>query len=460
MTFRISVLVLLWFLSSCESLIDVNPKGALTGATIYDDDKTAGQVLTGIYVKMVEAGFASGGSQGMNVLGGLSADELMHHNAELQDFQANALYPSHPLVKAALWEPAYKFIYYANALLQGLEHSTAISSAVRKQLEGEARFLRAFSFFYLTNLFGDVPLILGTDFRINQVFKRTPQSEVYEQIVADLRLAQELLPHDYALYGDKRIRPNRAAASALLARVFLYLKDWSGAETEATEVITNTALYGLVADLDEVFLANSREAVWQLGPVIPGINTHEGNVFILTGFPGVVSLQGSTVNACEEGDLRALHWISHIDLGGMRYYYPYKYKKRDHPEGEEITEYSMVLRLAELYLIRAEARTRQDKLEGAIADIDAIRQRAGLPLLQDTNPSITKSGLMQRIENERRIELMAEWGHRWLDLKRTGRVHEVLPGVKPGWQATDVLYPIPQSEMDANPNLKPQNPGY
>ncbi len=115
----------------------------------------------------------------------------------------------------------------------------------------------------------------------------------------------------------------------------------------------------------------------------------------------------------------------------------------------------MVLRFAELYLIRAEARANQDNLEGAIDDLNEIRSRAGLPDLLDT---LTKDEVLLAIEKERKLELFTEWGHRWLDLKRTGRALTVLSVTKPEITETDLLYPIPLAAMNTNPNLE-QNPG-
>ncbi len=113
-----------------------------------------------------------------------------------------------------------------------------------------------------------------------------------------------------------------------------------------------------------------------------------------------------------------------------------------------------------MYLVRAEARAQQNKLAESIADVDAIRGRAGLPLIQNTNPGIGQSGLLNAIAQERRIELFAEWGHRWLDLKRTDKTDIVLGPLKgSNWQPTDVLYPIPASEI-TNDIYLIQNPGY
>ncbi|MBI3235774.1 MAG: RagB/SusD family nutrient uptake outer membrane protein, partial [Bacteroidetes bacterium] len=122
-----------------------------------------------------------------------------------------------------------------------------------------------------------------------------------------------------------------------------------------------------------------------------------------------------------------------------------------------ILEYYTVLRSAEQYLIRAEARNNLDKLSLAIDDINVIRLRAGLALT--TIGGQTKADVARLIEGERRKEFFAEMGHRWLDLKRTGKLSETLMPIKSGWQRTDSLYPIPIGEMLTNPNMV-QNPGY
>jgi len=119
-----------------------------------------------------------------------------------------------------------------------------------------------------------------------------------------------------------------------------------------------------------------------------------------------------------------------------------------------------VFRLAEMYLIRSEARARMGDIENAVADLDSIRSRAGIPLLSQIAPAIGQDDLLVAIAKERRMELFAEWGHRWLDLKRTNNADAVLGSVKSQWQVYDVLYPIPQSERNKNVKLGSQNEGY
>ncbi|SFW76157.1 SusD family protein [Sinomicrobium oceani] len=452
-----TITVLLMFLCSCEDLVEADaPKTELVSKTVFEDDRTATAVLTGIYARMMaSSGFASGFANSISVLGGLSADELVSYGFS-DDFFENTLQSTDQTVRLFCWNEPYQYIYTANVVLEGLLETTAITPVVKRQLEGEARFIRAFCYFYLVNFFGDVPLHLTSDYRENSVRSRMPAAEVYQQIVADLKEAQKLLPADYAFSEGERIRPNQWAATALLARTYLYMEDWENAEIQATRVIDNP-LYELPENLNEVFLKNSREAIWQLMPVQPGINTWEGFRFILVSAPpSTQGLSESMVHAFEAGDERQNKWVGSITKDGDTWYYPHKYKIR---LGTVLSEYSMVLRVAEQYLIRAEARAQQNKIEGAVKDVDALRKRANLDLIADTDPGIGKSGLLEAILRERRVELFTEWSHRWLDLKRSENSDTVLGAVKPHWETTDIFYPIPLDEILRNSSIT-QNPGY
>jgi hypothetical protein len=148
--------------------------------------------------------------------------------------------------------------------------------------------------------------------------------------------------------------------------------------------------------------------------------------------------------------------VDSIKVNGVYEYFPSKYKIKS---GTPLKEYSMVIRLAEIYLIRAEARAQQNNLSGAIDDLNTIRWRAGLGGTLFT----TKAGILAAIQKERRIELFSEWGQRWLDLKRSASVDSVMANqtqIKGNtWTSTQQLYPIPLAEISANPNLV-QNSGY
>ena len=158
------------------------------------------------------------------------------------------------------------------------------------------------------------------------------------------------------------------------------------------------------------------------------------------------------MNAFEPGDERQNKWTKAVTNGTDTRYHPFKYKQAS---GGTATEHSIVLRVAELYLIRAEARANEGNLIGAKEDLNQIRNRAGLP----NTTAATQTEILSAIAKERQIELFAEHGHRFFDLKRTNQINDVL-SFKPGWDNTDVLFPLPEAEVLLNPNLNPQNPGY
>lgn len=444
-------MIILNFNLSCKKFLDIeSPKDKISTSKIFENDDIATSAITGIYSRMIDVGFGSGDNTSISILTGLSSDELKNHNSTWDGFSQAEIQTNDPYV-AGLWSKAYTFIYSANAVLEGLEVPNSVSPNTKSQLMGEAKFVRAFCYFYLVNLFGEIPLNLTTDYRINEVAQKSSKEKIYAQIITDLQAAENLLSAAYP--STERIRPNKWTAKSLLARVYLFTENWKLASDKATEVIDQKGLYTLVDDLDKVFLKNSTETIWQLMPPA-GNNTREGALFILTATPGFVSLLPSFVTTFEPGDVRLTKWIKEYSNNTGKYYYPFKYKVKT---SSQITEYSMVIRLAELYLIRAEARAKQSQPELALEDINLIRKRAGL-----INPLIgfNSSQCLIEIEKQNRLELFTEWGHRWLDLKRTGRASSILAPIKGlTWQETDVLYPIPDIERTRNKTLK-QNLGY
>ncbi len=443
----VALCIALSFLS-CKKFVDIpNPPDKIISAEVFTDDAKASSAITGIYGSLINGstGFANGLT---TVLAGFSGGELDRFNPSVseQEFLGSQLNPANSSVQT-LWSSAYQHIYYANAGLEGLQKSTGVSPGIKQQLMGECRFIRAFCYFYLVNLFGDVPLVLSTDYQSNAVMPRKESQEVYQQILSDLKEAKEALPATYIT--NEKVRPNKWAASALLARVYLYLKDWTKAEAEAGEII-GTGLYTPLPTLQTAFLKNSKEAILQLLPR-NGFTPEISQIIPMASTPRVI-LPVATMQSFGSGDLRRTRWVDSITYQGTKYYYPGKYKATTATN----TEYYMVLRLAEQYLIRAEARIELNDLSGATTDINVIRSRAGLPGL---SPVLTRPELINALQTERKTELFAEWGHCWLDLKRTDRATLVLGPIRPGWQPSDVLYPVPLNEILTNPALT-QNAGY
>jgi len=237
--------------------------------------------------------------------------------------------------------------------------------------------------------------------------------------------------------------------------------NWADAETQATSLINNTS-YKLEIPAN-VFLNTSRENIW--GLLSYGTNLTVGDAAAYVIVPGSpllnvnVALSPLVVNSFENGDLRLANWVGSASVGtpAVKYYYAYKYKVTSSVTSPKET--LIMLRLAEQYLIRAEARAQLNNLAGAAADVNVIRNRAGL----SATSAATQTDLLTAILQERRVELFTEHGHRFLDLKRTGQIDAVMNTVSPqkgsAWQSYMQYWPIPVSETTNNPKLT-QTPGY
>ncbi|MBB4120009.1 hypothetical protein GGR32_002321 [Mesonia hippocampi] len=452
----IYLLICLLLISGCEDFLEIDePFGQVPHQEVYEDEATATAAVTTMYAKLRDEVLVTGTSFGMGALMGLYTDEL--------EFYGNPWDPSltfyyHQIVASdvgveSIWGKSYNLVYMSNAVLEGLESSPNLSVSVKNQLRGESLFIRSLAHFYLINLFGEIPYITTTDFEMNKEVLRMPKETIYENILLDLTEAKTLLGDTYI--SEERIRANKWAVSALLARVYLYMERWEEAEMESSLLMDNTLLFNLETDINNEFLKESTSAILQLKSKNTGANSQEGTTFIfVTAPPPFVALTNTLVAAMEGNDLRKTHWIGEVTDGNGTWYFPYKYKQYSNTGNS--MEYSIVFRLAEQYLIRAEARARQHNISGAQDDLNRIRQRAGLA---NTTATDTES-LLEAILNERRFELFTEHGHRWFDIRRFGVADEVLTPIKPGWSPTNVLLPIPEADLLTNPNLAPQNSGY
>jgi hypothetical protein len=453
---RIKIILLLALFGSagCDKFVLVDtPDSQLTGSTVFQDRNTANAAMSDIYAKLRDNGLLAGNAIGSSVSLGLYADELIYYgtNDDNNSFLFNNSLLSTTASVSQLWMDSYHQIYSANSVISRCENSEKLSVADKNQFIGEAKFVRAMLHFYLMNLYGEVPYITSTDYEVNRVAPRMSTTLVYQQIIADLKQAVVLLPKDY-ITAD-RVRPNRSTASALLARVYLYQGDWANASSTASAVLGNTE-YVWEDDIDKIFLKECTTTIWQFSPKLNGNNTDEASVFIFQGGrPPFVGLSPELARSFDDKDLRKSHWVTAVTDGANTYYHANKYKQNVNTGSS--MEYSVVFRLAEQYLIRAEARARQADLIGAKEDLNKVRHNAGL--LNTT--AITAEEIVAAIIQERRFELFTEFGHRFFDLKRNGRLDAVLSTVKPGWNTTDQLWPIPETELLANKNLTP-NPGY
>lgn len=443
----------LGIIASCKKFVEVPPSPyQISSSTVFTDSTSAVSATMGLYSQIMSGNlFFLCGAQ--SLYPGLSADELVPTSpgTSTDPFYQEAVPVNSSVIQNDIWRSAYQYIYQANLILEGLQGSKSLSTTLKNQLMGEALFVRALSYYYLSGLFGDVPLVLSTDYRENMELPRTPVSRVIEQMKNDLTHASGMLSLAYA--SPDRARANRWTAMALLARVELSDSSWADAENAASLVISSGSC--ALESLDHVFLATSKETIFQLKPVLPGYNSPEGNLYLpvsATSLPAY-ALSPFLLGAFEVGDGRKVNWVGQAVASGVTYYYPSKYKVKT---ATAITEYEVVLRLAEQYLIRAEARARQGNLSEALQDLNLIRGRAGLLPVSTADMNT----LLEFILQERRVELFTEWGHRFHDLKRSGTIDQVLGAEKPSyWRPWAAWYPIPYSEILSNSGLT-QNPGY
>jgi starch-binding outer membrane protein, SusD/RagB family len=475
--FKIVLLILfaslLFFFQSCKKSVEISePTSLITTSKVFSNDAQATAAMEGVYFYMVNGNTPPNlFSGGMTLYAGLSSDELLLYdlsNTRALQFNENNITSLNTDLSSLLWNAPFYNLYSTNAVLEGLERSISISDSVKNELTAEAKFVRAFMNFYLINLYGDIPYVTETNWRKNSSLSRNTTLEIYDKILSDLNDAQSGLPNDYSVGKGQRIIPNKWAAIAMLARVHLFLGNWVKAEEYATLII-NSSLFSLVPVLNDVFKVNSPEAIWQLQQDKTNYTftaTVEGATIIprfspIIPFPPFGYIRDTLFNSFEANDNRKTSWLSSKIISGKSYYYPYKYKVgvSQAIANGPYSEYYMVLRLAEQYLIRAEAKANGagNGLSGAITDVSKIRTRAGLSIY---NGPVNKDSILKAIQHERQIELFAEWGHRWLDLKRWDKADAILSALKgTNWQPTDKLYPIPQSELATDPNLT-QNPGY
>jgi len=469
---QITLLIGVVFSSSCRKFTVIPaPQNSINAANVFTNDATAISAVTSFYALLSSHELEnSTDMMSAPLYCGLTGDELVlfsgaTSNNTFVQYYSNNINESRDF---NFWPLLYSYIYNANSAIEGLNASGSLTPVVKKQLLGEAKFFRAFAYFYLVNLYGDIPLITTTDYKINSLKARTSRSEIYNQIISDLTDAELLLSDKYLnstllKSTTDKIRLTKWASAALLARAYLYNSKWAEAEQQATLVI-NSGIYrlGNLTANDYVFSKNSPEAIWQLQPVIFGWNSQSAQIFSLTtGGPDLshpVFLSDQQLQAFEVGDQRKVNWVDSVTVSGATYYFPSKYKISAVPSA--VTEYEMIFRLGEQYLIRAEARAKLGaNLNGALDDINQIRIRAGLP----GNTLSTQADLLLSIEHERQVELFTESGHRWFDLKRTGKIDDVMKLVSPKkggqWSSYKQYFPIPLRELQLNPNLV-QNPGY
>lgn len=438
----------------CNDFLDVDvPATQYSSELVFADKKTTNATLMNLYADVRDKGFLSGQMSGFGVLMGIYADELDSYrinDVEIQNLYQNTLQVNSSIV-LQLWSQTYNQIYMANAIIEGCEKSVALTIQEKNEFIGEALFVRALLHFYLLNTFGDIPYITTTDYEKNKDVSRLDKMVVYKQIAEDLERSISFLPIQI---NSQRNRPCQLSAQALLARLELYRGNWQEAEHLASLVINHSSLQWQL-DINQEFLKENQSIIWQLSPRQSGNAAYEGSTYYFaSGPPTSIALTKELVQF-ETDDLREKIWIRTVSNTTDTWQHAYKYKQRSN--STSTTENSVVFRLAEQFLIRAEAHLKQGNLAEAVEDINAIRSRAGLSLL--TTTAMSSDMILNAIVTERKHELFCEFGHRFFDLKRMNMIDDILSSSKSNWKNNHQQWPIPEQEMLKNSNLT-QNIGY
>lgn len=471
---RIYLIFLISNLLSCSSLLDEKPETFIAPESFYRNIAEATSAVYGVYDLLPSmyrnpymTAFADVSSNSFKVTSASATD--------FQPFDIHSVSPSNYLL-TDFWEASYKAINRANAVIARIPGIEGDENA-KNNIVGEAKFLRALFYFNLVRLFGDVPLKLEeTISLVNLKLTRTPAAEVYETIINDLLDAKAKLPPSPQQAG----RADSFAASALLAKVYLTIKDFPKAAESAREVI-NSENYALWENYNDAFLEkndNGKESVFavQFRKDVDGLNLNSWalspllNKYAEGTFLDLMEVTDELLNSYEAGDERKeLNAVSEyitadnktIKFQALCFKYADGIFKDKQPAynypGNSGVNYP-ILRYADVLLMLAEA---ENEVSSPTADaysaINMVRRRAfGLDI--NTPSAYDLSGLDQNAFREavwlERFKELTFEGNQWFDLTRTGRAESVL-----GIPVEKIVYPIPQREIDVN-NLLEQNPGY
>jgi hypothetical protein len=376
------------------------------------------------------------------------------------------------------WAYDYEGVTRANLAISYLTDAAVttkigIDPALKNRLLGEVYFLRAFYYFDLVNNFGDVPLVLKPLSNFAEAYsvaKRETKANVYAQISADLALAKPLLPNSKSSDPVEHWRASKGAVLALQAKVALYNQKWTDVITIVTE-LEGTGFYSLnpnyfdsfdvtkeatetevIFDYDHQSLQTPRKGNGLCAPLDWGFIAPTTN--FLAEFEANDPRRDYTVNVTDKADYKLLGSTNTV------------YKGNDDAPSNKI-----YIRLADVLLWKAEAYNETGAYPQAIAIINTIRNRARtgvtvagvLPpagtLPDRSTASVDKVQIKGWLIHERRVELGLE-SQRFNDLKRWGIAKSVLTAVGKNFQDRNMLYPIPQSEIDKSGGIITQNTGY
>ncbi|MCQ9634169.1 RagB/SusD family nutrient uptake outer membrane protein [Chryseobacterium sp. WG23] len=450
--FALILAIIQYLLVSCEKLIEVDlPENQIGSEQVFEDVGTANSALAGLYAGLWDNSPLAGDQSGS--LLSIYTDEMdffaLNSNPGMAEIFQNQQIDSNNSI-ANYWANAYQKIYQANAIIEGSEKSSSLPATDKNRIIGEALLVRSVLYYYLNQLFGDIPYVISTDYQINKNISKTNASELLTKLENDVRNVLSLLTDQYR--SSERVIPNRKVAQLVLAKILVLEKKYTDAEILLKQ-INSSSLYQFQPDILKVFKKDNNGILWQLKPLNQGQATKESVLYFFSNTaPPSYALSSTLINSFAQNDFRKQQWIAQVSVGGQTWYRAEKYKNKT----DNVDEYSVVFRLEEAYLLLAEVLARQGKIDEALPFLNATRLRAGLnPITQP----ITQQNFLNEILMENNREFFTEMGHRFFDLKKAEKL-DLLISSKPNWKNFHQKWPLPQKELLLNSNLKPQNSGY
>ena len=476
----IAIALLGFSFSSCSDFLEQNPQTDLSENDFY---KTADDILSavnGVYSSLQEGDIYGNWYVFGEIPSENTRNQLSGSVTTQNEFDQFYIDTQNSMI-ANFWKAAYKVINRTNTILgriDGIEINTELANRYKL----ECKFIRALMYFNLVRVYGDVPLVLK-EISISESYDilREPKENVYNQIIADLKEAQDL-PVSYSTAEDGRA--TQGAAKALLANVYMTLHKYAEAETILAEII-NSGRYSLLENTPgslnidgykNVFSPvnhNSKEGIFEIqflkGGYGEGSNYANNfapensgtNVVAVGGTGGNNIPEMDIYNAYEEGDLRRDFSMSlgYYDNRKNNEWVESRYvcKFMDVPyQNNDASNNYPVIRYADVILMYAEALNQNGKTAEACKYLNMTRRRGFGYQTTETSPvdlqTTDKAQFALMVEQERRVELAFE-NHRWFDLIRTGRAVEVMRSKGFSLNETNLICPIPQKQIDVNPKL-------
>ncbi|WP_025761850.1 RagB/SusD family nutrient uptake outer membrane protein [Dyadobacter tibetensis] len=488
--------------SGCENL-DEKPVGLLAPESLFESTKDVQTAIFGAYgliateslygrqyvsALMLRSDMADIGDRGTPA-----------ERQQVNDFNMD---DNNGMV-SKFWPYWYRVISAANASIAGAQ-SLGLSETAINPLIAEARFIRAFSYFHLVQVFGDIPYVdyFITNPNAVKEISKTPAETVYAGILADLEFAKQWLPDKQP--ASVRGRATKGTAASYLASVYLTRQDYAKAYTEAKWVIDNKDRfgYGLVDDFQTLFKApqanDLKEHIFHIDflglqngssgandDIVPPMTGVRGGDAPRSGWSVIVPSMKVYTDWDSRDYRKKVSFVDSILIGGkMKPYTEFPNTPRPHiakyaqfagtsnTEGRYSDQNYAAFRYAEVLLIAAEALA---ETSGATAEamgyINQIRARARnwagkqVTFPADVAPGLSKDAFLSLVLEERRLELAFEY-KRWFDIKRRKLGETVFKGANALEKHDnfnpdrDYLMPLPRVELQVNPNLMPQNPGY